>query len=101
MARRTRGQVAQVQGDGHIPFRGRRHALLRLGVGLGNGEFEEPRAAPLADDPFGGFEVGGAGEGAKGDEVVRGEGEGVGELVFVDEERGWEGEVSVEFAGWG
>ncbi len=52
--------------------------------------------------PNGGFEVGGGGrESAEGEEVVRFEEIGLGELVFVGEEGGGEGEVGVEGAGGG
>jgi hypothetical protein len=67
-------------------------------------EFEERCASPGVEYPVWGFEVLLAAEGAESFEVLRFEGEGVGELVAVDEEGGGEGEVSVKSArrlGWG
>lgn len=80
-----------MQGDVGVPgvrglrFRG------RGGAGRGRGELEEQGGAPFRDGPGWGLEVGFAGEGADGVEVFGGEEEGVGELVFVDEEGGGEG----------
>lgn len=61
-------------------------------------EFEQSGAAPFFDDPVWGLEIGGAGETAQALEVFGCQEERVGELVLVDEEVGWEGEVGVQFA---
>ena len=62
---------------------------------LGNRDLEQRGTAPFPNNPVRCFEIGGASDGAEGMQVLGGEEEGIGELVFVDEEIGWQCEVGV------
>lgn len=58
-------------------------------------EFKQRSTPPLPNNPIRGLEIRGPSQRAQRDQVVRGEGEGVEELVFVDEEVGGEGQVGM------
>ena len=59
------GKVAEVEGDGDVPF-----GVWRGGVGGGGGDLEEEVTSPFLHQIVGGFEVCFTGDGAQGGEVV-------------------------------